>query len=499
MNTTEIFETRLVQPGRVTGIYDTKDGEELTLKDIYIPDYSLPFDLVELPNTMSDDGEFVRAILIDEISHPPNTRVLMRVLGGFENDGMDPFILGVPVAEQRYDGLREFLDFPAVVQEKVIEFIGHINGKPNSVKWLEQDAALAIVRQAIARLRLAKTDSEREVLTHPSWRPENRGGRVISYTEVEHYTDAEYTYFDLPYRFQQYMDQHLADDERILFAIFRPSMRSHLRRKWLRSQKMQAGVLIMTTQRLVQLVELVPPDSSGVRYGFGSCVGVLERLNEASIDKDEEGGLVLRTGWCASDGEAYLDWEFPGSCLTELEHLQSKLLSFVEAKKSSRMLRRANYPPVPETLPRLKDPAVNDPRELEPTIERFCTALPGWLDPDEQFLHWALLPAWFDKTGYESVFLATNQRLRMMPDPQKGKAPIIEVAYEQIAYLEFVSSILDSNICLSVLNNSAFEKVYVKFPYTAGSSFRACFEIARRCMAITPLSRAGNDIEIEPA
>jgi inorganic pyrophosphatase len=482
-----IIETRIVKPGRPTGIYEAAGDGSLRLKEIVLPDVSLPFDMAILPNTLAENGENLRAILIGDISHPPQTQVPARIFGGFQSNGTEPCLLGVPVADERYAGLIQITDLPPSFQEELIRFVTCFSDETEELQWLDEDAINSTVRQAVARLRQVKLESDREESTQPSWLPVDRGERVVSNTKADHFTDAEYTYLQLPYRFQHYINQHLANDERILFALSRPAMRSHLQRTWLSRKNLQEGVLILTDQRLIQLVELVPPGSSGVRYGFGASMGILERLDLVSIDKLENESLVLRTGWRARDGLESLAWEFPQACAPALEELRGLLSKFTADSHRSSALRRASVPPGPETIPELKDPAAHHPEEVKPVFDRFLATLPGWLASDEKFLAWAFLPGWFENKGVARVLLVTNRYIRLIVDPIHGNDPEMAIPYAQASSMEYVGSILSSHIGLSVFHSGECQQLCVNFPYPAEHRFHKCFEAMRRCVAITPI------------
>ena len=273
----------------------------------------------------------------------------------------------------------------------------------------------------------------------------------------------------------------------ILFALSRPAMRSQVYSTLLSRKKLQEGVLILTNQRLVHLVELVPPGSSGVRYGFEARMGILERLQDASIEPLENQVKFLSTSWRARDGVETLGWEFPKECQPSLEKLLDLLKKFLADSQGSTALRRAALPPVSESIPPLKDPAANDPNAVEPIVQRFYSLLAGWLAPGEAFIAWSMLPAWFEKKGYARVLLVTSRRIRVIPDSIRGLDPEIDLPHERVASLAYTSSILSSHIDISFLGSQNVQQVVVNFPYPAEHGFHACFEALRRCAAVAPI------------
>jgi hypothetical protein len=60
----------------------------------------------------------------------------------------------------------------------------------------------------------------------PAWQPLRVGRPTPSFVEADRYTAAEYTFFELPHRFQHYVSEALAPDKRILYAARRPTISS---------------------------------------------------------------------------------------------------------------------------------------------------------------------------------------------------------------------------------------------------------------------------------
>jgi hypothetical protein len=248
----------------------------------------------------------------------------------------------------------------------------------------------------------------------PAWQPIRMSCPTASFAEAGRHTAAEYTFYDLPHRFQHYIGEYLAPDERILYGARRPVIFSGRKRSWFRREQLQEGVLILTSQRLIQLAELVPPDSANIRYGFHAVIGVLERLAGATLTSLGS-NLILQTRWHALGGEAIIEWESPDRTRASLDELVSFLSDFhVDADACA--LRRATLPPAPEELPLLVDTASSDPGKLIPMNEQFSAAVAGMLAPGEQVRAWALLPKWFEHQKMDRVLVITEKRIFILPD-----------------------------------------------------------------------------------
>jgi hypothetical protein len=256
-------------------------------------------------------------------------------------------------------------------------------------------------------------------------------------------------------------------------------MSSQRNRSWLRREGLQEGVLILTTQRLIHLTELVPPDSANIRYGFHTAIGALERLACVTLERVGS-NLLLHTDWQAKGGRAAIEWESPGYTRASLEELVSLLKKFQTAAEDC-ALRCARLPSPPESLSPLKDTASNDPQSLLPINKHFSKALTEALSPGEQARAWALLPEWFEPQKTAQALVVTERRIFILPDHS------LEIPLDQVGTLEYTSSILESALALNLIQNSSPQRSVILFPYPAQRFFRDCFEAARRCMAVYPL------------
>ena len=363
-----VIEIEIIQPGRPTGQYHPIEYDLLRLEKVLYPEVTLPFDVGILPKTLTTQGNPLQVILLGDVSHPPRTQVSARLLGGIQADGSAPYLLAVSTADDHFAAVFSFADLADPLRTELHRCLSP--STEAGLRWLDVDALKPWMREATLKYRQAKAEGYQPVL-QPAWKPADSQGRVTSYTEAEHYTAAEYTFFQLPYHIQHYVSEYLADDERILYAIRRPAMRSHRQRSWLGWEKINEGVLILTTQRLIHLVELVPLGDSGVRYGFNARLGALERLTGIKIETLGDEAVLLKTSWEAEGGSDILEWETPLYTRSALLELVDFLETFLPENINSRALRRSAIPP-PSELPALSDPSSNDSRLVSAVNRRFA-------------------------------------------------------------------------------------------------------------------------------
>ena len=477
MSKEHLLEIKITQPGRITGQYHPVAIDALHLENIIQPVECLPFDVGILPTALTDFDEPFGVLVLGSLSHPINTEMETRLLGAVRRSDETPFLLVAPTVDERAPKSLESL--PANQRTEIIKILNHTH--PGEWRWLAVEELESHLHTAALRYRSRKAEDKLPQLD-PAWQPLHVGRPAPSFAEAERYTAAEYTFFELPHRFQHYVSESLAPDERILYAARRPAMTSGQNRSWMRRERLQEGVLILTNQRLIHLAELLPPDSANIRYGFHTAVGAVERLAKISVSALGNDSLLLSTVWNARGGHATIEWEMPRNMSASLKELTDQLEQFKADDAAACQLRRASTPPPPDPLPPLSDPASSDPPSLLSMNERFSSALANALHPAETIHAWALLPEWFDKKLGEQALVVTNRRLFLLPDLDW------EISLQQVVTLEFTSSILESSLVINYIGTAEAKSKVILFPYPAQGAFRECFEAARRCMAILPLT-----------
>jgi len=427
-----------------------------------------------LPSAFTQFNEPVTVLVVSAISHPINTEIEANLLGAAQRAEESPLLLVTPTADNYAP--QHLGDIP---EEQRAEFIRILkNSRSGEWRWLILEDVEPFLHTAAMRYRQKQAEGKLPHLD-PAWQPIHIGRPTSSFIETERYTPAEYTFYELPYRFQYYVSEYLAPDERILYAARRPAMLSQRKRSWLRRKQLQAGVLILTNQRLIQLAELVPPDSANIRYGFHTMVGALERLAEVTLTSPDS-NLLLQTRWRAAGGEIAIEWESPDHTRAALDELVAFLSGF-QPNVDACALRRAALPTQPEKLSQLTDTAAHDPEELIPINEQFSISLAESLTSSEQAYAWALLPKWFQHRKNHQALVVTERRIFMLPNHS------IDIPLARVATLEYTSSILESSLGVNYFERGKLQKMEILFPYPAQDSFRTCFEAARRCMAVLPL------------
>ena len=181
MSAETIVETRLIQPGRPTGVYEVTEEGSLCLKEVSLPEVVMPFDIAVVPDTLDESGENLQVILIGEISHPTHTRVDARILGGIHKYGAAPLLLGVAVADSRYRSTTQIAELPDFLQESLLDFMRtsdqNLKNEPGNPQILDANTTRALVQQAVGALS-PDTVGYRSGSLHPTFLAANRPERA---------------------------------------------------------------------------------------------------------------------------------------------------------------------------------------------------------------------------------------------------------------------------------------------------------------------------------
>jgi hypothetical protein len=363
-------------------------------------------------------------------------------------------------------------------------------GKEGHLRWLGAEEALSTVLAARQRFRISQNRNRERLRLEPAWKPaDGRARPAWARGEAERYTLAEYSFHSLPARFQRYVEEYLAMDERILYCVHRPAMWSARRQGLLRRRRLQEGVLIVSDQQVTQVEELFPLDRSDIRYGYVARAGVPERLEAVRLAVPGRGVIGLELTWRAAQGSERLLWEFPAAQRAELERAAGVLMNWLP-RNDDRRLRRASAPP-PEELPALRDPAANDPEAVRPRAERLISELSGALPEDEIVLARCLLPAWVEGREAASLLAVTSKRLIVVPDPQDPKAHSlrIDIPLAAISSLEYCSTLVQAylRLCVPRRLSAVPGHVTIEFGKTL-AAMDTCHLMLRRAMGTTAVS-----------
>lgn len=228
--------------------YDIASGAMKLLEVVY-PDTCLPVDMCSVPNTCTESMLALPAILIRNIALPPGCRVqgrpvaLFRFADGNTNQSIP---VCVPESDPAFQAVAHFDDLSSDQRLQIIEFLQQ-NDTTSSQPVIESaQAAWALITAAKKKYRLQQTRSPKSKPASPAWQPVASHVIYRLNGEGEHYSDSEYDYWHLPRRFQKYIEEYLQRNERILYSIHRPAMRSAMVREFFTGKRFEESVMLIS-------------------------------------------------------------------------------------------------------------------------------------------------------------------------------------------------------------------------------------------------------------
>lgn len=478
----DFIEVRIAEPGDDCNLYVYDPNlQGLRLSGIYRATHPAPVDIAVIPDTSPDGEADLDVLLVGHRANPPGSIISVRPIAIVQTrqDAMQSgHIVAIPAADDRMTHVRTLDDLPEGRREAIIAYArANTDGHTDSaLLWGDATRAQQVIHAARQATRLARAKAQQNTVA-PKWKP--LGYRVAGArqaAETEPHSEAEYAYSQLPDRFQRYVNEYLAHNERILFAVRRPAMKSMLQRTFLSREMLQEGILFITDQQVALVTEVTPLSQNNIRFGYVVHTGVPEHIVSATARPASQ-EIHFEVTWQAISGLQNTIWEFPADAMGELNEAV-KILSQWQPRVQDRRLRRA-CGPEPHVM-ELHDPAANDPADTVPIAMRLTETVIAGLSSSEQVLARALLPAWADKHKTAYLFAITNRRVLLVPDPN-NPYHLKSNAYplQSIASIEFQYSYLGSWITLNMPQKGKCDQAIIEFPNTA-TAFRVCLETLRR-------------------
>ncbi len=412
-------------------------------------------------------GEALRAYLISDLPISPQARVAARAVGALEfsrGELLDRVIIVVPLADPRYAAASSFNDLPGphrAALQRLIEGSAH---------WLDAQSAEELVHLARQRARLAQVEQRDRALTHPAW--ETDGSRALLgqlARETDLHTQAEAALFTLPYRFQQYIRLCLTPNERILFWVHRPRFAIN-RLARITGNLLREGLLLITDQQLLWIVEPVAPSVGVAGYGYLARAHALELLAGVTVESKNHHAILQITSANTLGETCALRIEFPITTLDELAQAARLLNAFVP-RPADRRLRRIGLPRAGKI--QLDDPMESDHAKTIAVIESLQNALVLHLNC-ETICAQAFIPGWAD--GGAKLLTVTDKKVHLT----LSSASPFSCDLRAVAATEICFSVLGSWLRLTFPQGKSLEIV---FPPTTFKGFNACWLAIRQLSA----------------
>lgn len=253
----------IVQTRGVTPAY-RRDGDDGTLRlDRFVREPFAPADLAECPRVVDEHGDPLRALVVRSAPLAPGTRAQVRPVALLRPLEGPPVLVATPIADDTADaGLARLR--PQL--ERLVQ--GDQAGYAQSAwRWGDVAEAAAYVQDGAARGALLR-GGRRAV---SAW--ETRGDAGATGASV-----AERQLGRLPARFQEFVREQLAPEERIVAFLQRPQTRSRLPF----GAAIREALLLATDEQILWLEDARPRGSDLASWGYEARSMPLERV--ASVE-----------------------------------------------------------------------------------------------------------------------------------------------------------------------------------------------------------------------
>jgi len=286
----------------------------------------------EVRGAWDSDGEPFQALVFTALPTLPGCIVRGHVAGALEGRTAEGARHALVLSTVRHGDAPSQEMLAGQVLPTAVALLGW---RPSTqVRWLEKDAALALLWEGRQRL-LADRARQRPARHGAAWKaqPGERPRDGSVYTEP--HTWAERMVGSLPFRFQRYVQDELLEEERILFFVERPPFRPPGAR-WglLRRQRLSEGLLIVTDRQLLFMEDALPPDITMVDWGYIARTTAVERIQSAEL-RAEPDRAVLHVRVHAQAGSEHFSVPFPPECRDPLAEVESLLRSFASPEGSA--------------------------------------------------------------------------------------------------------------------------------------------------------------------
>lgn len=419
---------------------------------------SLPLERGTVANSLTAYGESLPALLAVTLPTFEGCAVNARVIGALEREGetTQQIIVAVAAGDTRLAHVNDCATFEPNARTYIE------NALRNGARWLDADAAFHIAHTARQRWVLTRDDGRTGRIV-PAWQADEGEAMRADERGVPRHSLAEARLYTLPLRFQNYVASLLAPEERILLWVHRPLI-TQARLGVFRREVLRQGVLAVTTQQCLWMVDPVTPSHTVEGYGYVARTFAVERLRQARLEEKQALRIVLELSNARGAVESFAI-EFPGYARADLKAAVRLLSAFAPRADETRVMRRFEFQPIAREL---QDPTTSDVEGTRATVEKLREALTNELNGEKIYAQ-AFIPAW----GGAQLLTVTNRHLYSTPDPSShprgNKIPL-----DAIGSVEICRSQLGSWFRVWLPTRAKLDKWEMSFPVVFAPDFGNC-------------------------
>jgi len=432
----------------------------------------IPLERGIVAHSLTLHGEPVQALLVINLPTFTGCWVGARVIGAverLEGESTVYAIIAVANGDACLNDIHRLADLADPARD-AIQGLLH-----NHARWLDGMEASQLVHAARQRWALAHAENTSEQ-TIPAWQVDT--GHFDPFRraiETTRYSPAESRLWTLPTRFQNYVATLLLPDERILAWVHRPLM-AQARLGIFRRETLRQGVLVITDQQFLWMVDPVTPTLDVEGYGYVARTFAIERLCDVLLELD---GKRLRLTVALNNAQGNLESlsiDFPTSAQDDLNQVVRLLNRFLPRANETRLARRKPLEPLRRIL---DDPMTSDKELVRATVARLQDALTRELN-GEMIYAQGFVPEWGDGARLITV---TERFIRITHDPRNRATPIPSIPLATIGTVEVCHSVLGSWFRVWLPNDQPLTHWELDLPPVIVGAFSDCAVALRFLLA----------------
>ncbi len=485
--TSAIIDVRIELPSGDTHLYVPEaDRPAVRLRQTLRTQIAYPAEWAVVPGTLTSDGQPLGALLLSDLPCSPGVLARARLLGMLIA-GPDRYLVAVLADDPKQDGLVDIGDLADEAKDRICALLqAPESPAPLDTSWLGPDEAVHAVQEARRAARLAQAEYHAARSRPPAWHA--LGSRFAADTAT--YSESETLLYRLPYRFQQYVARLLVPEERILAFAPRPRGTGDGLRLFGKRERAEAGIVVLTDHQVLWLEDLPGSPLDVEAYGYSAQSVPLERLVSASVTTSGR-AAVLQLVWQAAGGGRWaMAVRFPSVSFGLASEIAAIARRFVDAKGQDALMRLASPP---EDRSEWQSLIEADDQTTGQAAQRWREWVPNLLRPEEKVVAKAVIPGWFSADGQPAAWLATTDRLVVLPaDPASQAYRFWEAGH--IGSVRLVDSVFESSIAFEWLEDGQTNQERFVFPLVAAAQFVQLFVALRRIM----VGRAGFAVHAAP-
>ncbi|MFQ5595968.1 MAG: inorganic diphosphatase [Anaerolineae bacterium] len=469
MRENPLFETRIEIPQHATGEYAPAGDDAVRLAGTWHSELPLPANWGTALRTLTSAGEPLGVWVVASVPIAPGALVRAQAIGllAWHDAGQTRhIIIATPKADQGVAHVKDWRD----LSEEQRGMLEAGIGSDQQAKWQAAFQAVQVIRKARRMARLAQVGTGPEHAT-PVWQT-SAGLGAFRESEGMAHTRAELSVRQLPLRYQEYIADMLAGDERIVMYVPRPALKGNRQGILGRQERQNDGLLVVTDQQVLWVVDALPPIEIVKSYGYIAKSCVLERVTGTEVRED--GDLAYLSVDLASPvgNVERFSLSFPVASIGLLRRVVEYVEAFMPGRGVAALMRLACLPATETPLTDLIEENDDATRSLLGPWEDRLNAM---LREGETLAAQAVVPAW--STEKPLLLAVTDQRVLYLNahDQEPDVFPLSHITSADLSH-----SVMQSWLRLWVAGDEGVMPMQVEFPLVNLGAFTRAYVAIRQ-------------------